>query len=110
MKNRLMIVHIKLYQKQKKIIENAGLKANVSGSSEQLVSEQMPKPGTKLDTSAIVKLYTQGNESRVSSTVPDLKGMTFYQAKNALNSKNLNINSTGKRKSNFSRSNKWYIC
>ena len=103
-------VRNKTVSEAKKIIENAGLKANVSGSSEQLVSEQMPKPGTKLDTSAIVKLYTQGNESRVSSTVPDLKGMTFYQAKNALNSKNLNINSTGKRKSNFSRSNKWYIC
>ena len=42
-----------------------------------------------------VKLYTQGNDDRVSQSVPDLKGVTFEQAKIMLKAKNLNISSTG---------------
>lgn len=58
----------------------------------------MPKPGTSLKSGSIVKLYSKGNEARVSSTVPDLKGMSLSQATNALQSKNLNINATGSGK------------
>lgn len=88
-------VRNKTVSEAKKILENLGLKCDISGSSDSLVSEQMPKPGTPLSSGSIVKLYSKGNEARVSSTVPDLKGMSLSQATNALKSKKLNIKSTG---------------
>ena len=42
-----------------------------------------------------VNLYSTGNEARVSQEVPDLKGMSYAQARNALKAKNLNIHVTG---------------
>lgn len=88
-------VRNKTVSEAKKILENIGLKCDISGSSDSIVSEQMPKPGTPLSSGSIVKLYSKGNEARVSSTVPDLKGMSLSQATNTLKSKNLNIKSTG---------------
>lgn len=88
-------VRNKTVSEAKKILENLGLKCDISGSSDSLLSEQMPKPGTSLSSDSIVKLYSKGNEARVSSTVPDLKGMSLSQATNALKSKNLNVKSTG---------------
>lgn len=88
-------VRNKTVSEAKKILENLGLKCDISESTDSLVSEQMPKPGTPLYSGSIVKLYSKGNEARVSSTVPDLKGMSLSQATNALKSKNLNIKSTG---------------
>ena len=40
-------------------------------------------------------MYTEGSDDRVSQSVPDLKGVTFEQAKIMLKAKNLNIASTG---------------
>ncbi len=88
-------VRNKTISEAKKMLENAGLTCNFSGNSDSLVSDQIPKPGTSLKSGSIVKLYSKGNEARVSSTVPDLKGMSLSQATNALKSKNLNIKSTG---------------
>lgn len=85
----------KTVSEAKKMLENSGLKCNITGSLDSIVSEQMPKPGTSLKSGAIVKLYSKGNEARVSSTVPDLKGMSLSQATNALQAKNLNIKTTG---------------
>lgn len=82
----------------KKILENAGLKCSISGNTDEIVTDQVPKPGTSLLSGAIVKTYTKGNDARVSSSVPDLKGMSLSQAKNSLESKNLNIKYTGSGK------------
>lgn len=82
----------------KKIIESAGLKCSISGNSDEIVSDQVPKPGTSLLSGAVVKVYAKGSDARVSSTVPDLKGMSLTQAKNSLESKNLNIKSSGSGK------------
>ena len=79
----------------KKIIENAGFDCIISGSSEELVTEQMPKAGTQLIKDSIVKIYSAGNEARVSQSVPDLKGMTLSQAKATLKERNLNIQISG---------------
>lgn len=79
----------------RKLIEKAGFNCKVSGSSEDIVTEQMPKAGTALLSNATVLLYTEGNDTRVSQTVPDLKGMTISEAKSALKKKNLNIKITG---------------
>lgn len=79
----------------KKLIEKAGFNCKISGSSEDIVTEQMPRAGTALLSNATVLLYTEGNDTRVSQTVPDLKGMTISEAKSALKKKNLNIKITG---------------
>ena len=79
----------------KKIIEKAGFNCKISGKKEDLVIEQMPKEGTELLSDAVVMLYTEGNDTRVSQTVPNLKEMTLTEAKAALKKKNLNIKVTG---------------
>lgn len=79
----------------KKIIENAGFKCNTSGDTSLVVTDQVPKPGTALISGSVVNIYSSGNEARVSREVPNLKGMSFSQAKKALLEKNLNIHVTG---------------
>lgn len=79
----------------KKIIEKQGFECEVSGNSSDIVSEQMPVAGTGLIEGSIVKLYTQDSDTRVSQTVPNLKGMSLSEAKAALKNKNLNIKYTG---------------
>lgn len=53
------------------------------------------KAGSTIVKGGIVELYTNDNDTRVSQTVPDLKGLTYEQAKAQLQAKNLNISSTG---------------
>lgn len=89
-------VRNKTVPEAKKIIENAGFTCKISGSDTSLVvTDQVPKPGTALIHGASVNLYSSGNETRVSQQVPDLKGMSYAQARNALKAKNLNIHITG---------------
>ena len=91
-------VRNKTASEAKKILENLGLRTSISENLDELVTDQVPKPGTSLSKDAIVKLYSKDNESRVSTSVPDLKNMSLYQARNAVDSKNLNIKSTGSGK------------
>lgn len=79
----------------KKIIENAGFTCKISGNEEDIVTEQVPREGTSLVKDAIVCIYTEGNDTKISQTVPNLKGMTYTEAKSALKKKNLNIKVTG---------------
>lgn len=80
----------------KKTLEAAGFTCNFSGTdTTQIVTDQVPKPGTSLLKNATVQLYTATNNARVSQTVPNLKGMSYAQAKNALKAKNLNIHVNG---------------
>lgn len=79
----------------KKKIEKAGFQCKISGELDEIVTEQMPRAGTPLLSNATVLLYTQGNDTRVSQTVPNLRGMTISEAKAALRKKNLNIRVTG---------------
>lgn len=85
----------KTVSEAKKVLENAGFTVEVSGNLDQLVADQTPKPGTSLLPNSIIKIYGVGNDARVSVTVPNLKGMTLSQAKNALSSKKLNIHFSG---------------
>ena len=78
-----------------KILQEAGLEYNTNASADDIVKEQVPPKGTALTEGGIVKLYVEGNDERVSQSVPDLKGVTFEQAKIMLKAKNLNIASTG---------------
>ena len=89
-------VRNKTIAEAKKIIEDAGFTCKISGTDTSLVvTDQVPKPGTPLVSGASVNLYSSGNEARVSQEVPNLKSMGYYQAKNALKAKNLNISVTG---------------
>ena len=82
----------------KKIIEKQGFNCEISGNEDDIVSSQMPVAGTKLMENAIVKLYSEESDTRVSQTVPNLKGMSLSEAKVALKNKNLNIKYSGKGK------------
>ncbi len=89
-------VRNKTVAEAKKILENAGFTCKISGDdTTALVTDQMPKPGTALIKGASVNIYSVGNDTRVSQEVPDLKGMSYAQARNALKAKNLNIRITG---------------
>lgn len=92
----LLDVRNKTLAEAKKIIEDAGFTCNISGEDTSLlVTDQVPKPGTSLVSGAIVNLYSEANEARISQEVPDLKGMSYLQAKSALKQRNLNIHVTG---------------
>ena len=82
----------------KKIIENLGFECEISGNEDDIVTAQMPVAGTELIEGSIVKLYTQDNDTRISQTVPNLKGMTLSEAKAALKNKKLNIKYSGNGK------------
>ena len=88
-------VRNKTVAEAKKIIENAGFKCNTSGDTSLVVTDQVPKPGTALVNGSVVNIYSSGNEARVSREVPNLKGMSFSQAKKTLLERNLNIHVTG---------------
>lgn len=79
----------------RKILEKQGFVCEISGNDSDIVSEQMPVAGTGLIDGSIIKLYTKDNDTRVSQTVPDLKGMSLSEAKVALKNKNLNIKYSG---------------
>lgn len=79
----------------KEILEKAGLKYEYSGSADDIITEQMPASGTQLKKGGIVMLYSEKNKERKEQEVPDLKGVTYERAKNILESKKLNISSTG---------------
>lgn len=89
-------VRNKTVAEAKKILEKQGFTCTVSGNdSSLLVTDQVPKPGTPLIKGSTINLYSEGNEARISTEVPNLKGMSLAQAKNALRDKKLNINATG---------------
>ncbi len=83
----------------RQILEASGLRAymksTMTDSSSALVVNQSPKSGTTLSADSIVCLYASSDASVESKTVPDLIGKTVEQAKNSLNSLNLNIMATG---------------
>ena len=88
------IVNKTVAEAQKKLQE-VGLEYSTNASADDIVTEQVPPKGTLLTKGGIVKLYAEGKDERVSQSVPNLKGVTFEQAKIMLKAKNLNISSTG---------------
>lgn len=85
--------------KAKDVLEKAGFNVTISGEidSSTLVLEQTPKAGLKLLDGSHIYLYTENNNAKTSTTVPDFKGMSAAQAINSAKSKNLNLvlNGTG---------------
>ena len=85
----------KTLSEAEKILKEAGFNYSAVGEMDEIVVEQMPKAGAQLVNGGIVKIYTNGNQEKVSTTIPDLKGVSYAQAKNMLQAKNLNISATG---------------
>ena len=89
-------VRNKTVAEAQKIIEEAGFNCKIAGEDTSvLVTDQVPKPGTALISGASVNLYSQGNETRISHEVPNLKEMGYYEAKNTLRANDLNISVSG---------------
>ena len=80
------------------MLENLGFECSTSGKSDSIVSKQMPVAGTELIEGSIIKLYTEEDDTRISQTVPNLKGMYLSEAKAELKNKNLNIKYSGSGK------------
>ena len=79
-----------------KILKDAGFTTKISTSNNKnstLVIDQVPKPGVSLSKGSIIMLYDQ--DTRISTTVPDLTGKSAYQATNDLKNSNLNISIEG---------------
>ena len=82
----------------KRVLAASGFNVKISITTDEnttLVSDQTPKAGIKLEPGATIYLYTAENEVRVSTTVPNVKGMSSGAATAALRSANLNIKVEG---------------
>ncbi len=105
------ITNMTVTEAEKKL-EALGLTVSISITGDKnstLVKNQVPKKGTGLLKNGIVKIYGEGNDVSVSTTVPNLKGMTSAQAKNALKAKNLNIHIEGSRCCYNTRPSIWFF-
>ena len=82
----------------KRVLSASGFNVYTNISTDEnttLVSDQMPKAGIKLEPGATIYLYTAENEVRVSTNVPNVKGMSINSAKAALKAANLNAKIEG---------------
>ena len=80
----------------KNTLESLGFTCKISGNDNSLiVKDQVPKPGVGLTKGSTINLYTEGNETKLSTQVPNLKNMTLSQAKEALKNASLNISVSG---------------
>lgn len=79
-----------------KILKDAGFNTKISTSNDKnstVVVDQVPKPGVALSAGSTIMLYDQ--DTRTSTTVPDLTGKSKYQATTELKNSNLNISVEG---------------
>lgn len=91
-------VRNKTVTEAEKVLKDAGftVKSYVNGDANSLlVKDQTPKPGNSLAKNSVIILYGEGSEISTSIAVPDVTGMSAYQATNTLKSKNLNISIEG---------------
>lgn len=89
-------VRNKTIAEAEKILKNAGFTTKITTSNDKnstVVTEQVPKPGATLSKDSIIMLYDQ--DTRISTTVPDLTGKSKYQATTELKNANLNISIEG---------------
>ena len=85
----------KTVSEAKNILRNLGLTFSSNCDDTEIVTNQMPNAGTKLISNSLIKLYSERNNARVSTEVPDLTGLNLTAAKAKLKEKRLNVNYTG---------------
>lgn len=89
-------VRNKTITEAEKILKEKGFTTKITTSNDKnstVVIDQVPKPGISLSANSIIMLYDQN--TKVSTTVPDLTGLGKYQATSTLKSSNLNIEIDG---------------
>ena len=82
----------------KRVLQASGFNVQINITTDEnttLVSSQNPKAGIRLEAGATIYLYTAENEVRVSTTVPNVKGMSISAAKAAIRAANLNVKVEG---------------
>ena len=92
------VIANKTVTEAEKILKEAGFKTKISitgDKNDTLVTDQTPKPGSKIPEDSIIMLYSEENDTRVSVKVPDFKGKSLSQARNMASSNNLNITYEG---------------
>ena len=77
-----------------KALEAASLRYALDGSGD-VVLNQLPKAGVKVNQKSTVMLYTEEKMSNTTTTVPNLLNMTVNQAATAISASKLNINVVG---------------
>lgn len=79
-----------------KILQSLGFTTKITTENDKnstVVIDQVPKPGVALSKGSIIMLYDQ--DTRISTTVPDLLGKSKYQSTQELLNANLNISIDG---------------
>lgn len=79
----------------KQTLDELGISLITSADSSEIITSQNPKAGVQISNKGLVRVYTEASSDSISTTVPDLKGKSLYQATTALKNKNLNIQATG---------------
>ena len=79
----------------KSILNELGISLITSADDSEIITSQNPKAGVSVSNNGVVIAYTDQHGDSVSTTVPDLKGKSLYQATTALEDANLNVQTTG---------------
>ncbi len=82
----------------KEILRTYGfdVQVNISGDENtSVVSDQMPKSGVTLDKGSTIYLYTAENDTRMSTRVPAVTGLTIDEARVKLKENHLNLKVEG---------------
>lgn len=90
----------KTVSEAKRLLQQLGFNAkiNITGDEElAIITDQTPKSGIALAEGSVIYLYTEENDTRVSVSVPNIKGMTVSEATKTLKASNLNIQIDGTR-------------
>ncbi len=77
-------------EEAKQKLTKVGLNISIKGGGENVIM-QIPKAGAKLHKNSMVLAHTEKNTSTPTSVVPDVVGMTYENAKRAIESANLYI-------------------
>lgn len=79
-----------------RMLTNLGLKYSVDEVDENaVVVGQMPVQGETLTKGSLVRLFIEGNDTRFSTVVPDVRNMDITTATKTLTESNLNIKVSG---------------
>lgn len=79
----------------KAILDEQEISLITSAEDSEIITSQTPKAGVSVSSNGVVMAYTEQHGDSVSTTVPDLKGKSLYQAITALKNANLNVQTTG---------------
>ena len=85
----------KTVKEAKETLSNLGISLTTSATDDEIITTQTPKAGNSISSKGVIRVYTSEHSDSISSTVPDLKGKSLYQAASSLKSSNLNIQASG---------------